>query len=118
MAGKERRRNTRVLFQATADLKFPDKSYVNCETSDLSLKGLFAAEVHGHEPGETCDVVLNLSGMTSDIKLRMKGKVVRQEAGGIGLKFFEIDLDSFLHLKNIVYYNSEDPDKLNEELAS
>lgn len=118
MKESERRRNTRVLFQATTDLQFADKAYQQCETSDLSLKGVFIPGLSGHQMGEKCDIILNLTGMTSDIKLRMKGEVVRVVDTGIALHFVEIDLDSFLHLKNIVYYNSEDPDKLHEEFVS
>jgi hypothetical protein len=34
------------------------------------------------------------------------------------LHFVEIDLDSFYHLKNIIYYNSSDPDTIEQELMS
>ncbi len=45
----------------------------------------------------------------------MKGEVVRVEEDCIALYFFEIDLDSFFHLRNIVYYNTEDADKIENE---
>ncbi|MBU0674219.1 MAG: PilZ domain-containing protein [Proteobacteria bacterium] len=118
MSEVERRKNTRVPFQATLDLKFADGRTHKCETNNLSLYGVFAEGVSGHPRGEVCDVVLNLTGATSDVRLRMKGEIMRVESNGVGLKFVEIDLDSFYHLKNILYYNSGDPDRLEEEFFS
>ena len=46
----------------------------------------------------------------------MKGKVVRSAPEGVALHFDEIDFDSFFHLRNIIYYHTEDPDSLEESL--
>jgi len=112
----ERRKNTRVAFQTTADLKFASKNYQQCETEDLCLKGMSVHGISGHAPGEKCDISLALSGSSSKLLLYMKGEVVRADEEGIALRFTEIDLDSFYHLKNIVYYNSADPDKIDSEM--
>jgi len=112
----ERRKNTRVPFQATVDLDFSGRRYQGCETENLSLKGVSVPGVKGHAVGETCEVSLALSGSTSELKLNMLGEVVRVEDNRIALVFKEIDIDSYYHLKNIIYYNSEDPDKIEREL--
>lgn len=117
MQNEEKRRNTRVAFQASADLKFSDKSYTHCETENLSIKGVSVFGITGHQVGEECELALALSGSTSELRLKMKGKIVRVDEDSIALNFTEIDLDSFYHLKNIVYYNSEDPDSIKSELA-
>jgi hypothetical protein len=74
--------------------------------------------VTGHKLGEKCLVSLRLVGSTSDLSLKMKGTVVRVEEDGLALHFYEMDLDSFFHLKNILYYNSENPDVLDKELSA
>ena len=112
-----RRKNSRVPFQATITLIFPEKIYRDCETRDLSLKGVFVLGIADHELGEQCDVSLHLVGASSALALKMKGEVVRTESDGLALHFYETDLDSFYHLKNILYYNSGDPDKLEEEFS-
>ncbi len=112
-----RRKNSRVQFCATISLDFPDQSHEECETHDLSLKGVFVQGITGRKIGDTCLVSLRLAGSTSDLVLKMKGEVVRVDDDGLALHFFEIDLDSFFHLKNILYYNSGDPDRLDEELS-
>lgn len=115
MGDANRRKSTRVPFKATVDLIFDGREYLKRQTSDLSLTSVFVPGVTGHEAGETCRLNLHLTGLSSDILLHMKGRIQRVEQDGIGLEFFEIDLDSFYHLKNIVYYNSGDPDKLEDE---
>lgn len=114
----DQRRNTRVPFQSSATLDFPDKTHVACEITDLSLKGVFVHGVTGQQQGEICQISLDLSGSTSHLVLKMKGKVVRVEAHGLALHFQEMDLDSYLHLKNILYYNAEDPDALEDEFSA
>jgi hypothetical protein len=112
----ERRKNTRVAFQTTTDLSFANKNYRQCETENLSLKGMSVKGITGHASGETCDVSLALSGSSSKLVLEMKGEIVRVEKNAIALHFTDIDLDSFYHLKNIVYYNADDPDKIASEV--
>ncbi len=117
MEDNEKRKNTRVHFQASADLKFADKSYSKCETENLSVKGVSVLGVTGHQLGEKCELALALSGSTSELRLEMKGEIVRIDENGVALHFTEIDLDSFYHLKNIVYYNSTDPDTIRSEFS-
>jgi hypothetical protein len=114
--GRERRKNTRVPFQTIADVVFNDKHYYDCATENLSVKGVSVLGITDHKIGETCELSLALNGSTSQLRLSMKGKVVRADAEGIALHFTEIDLDSFYHLKNIIYYNSDDPDTVEQEL--
>lgn len=117
METDNRRRNSRVSFQATITLDFAGMIYKECETHDLSMKGVFVAGVTGHKIGDKCDISLHLVGATSDLALKMKGQVVRVEGNGLALHFLETDLDSYYHLKNILYYNSENPDILEEEFS-
>jgi len=115
---ENKRKNSRVPFQVIIGLDFPDRSHAECETADLSLKGVFVLGVTGHKIGENCLVTLRLVGSTSHLSLKMKGTVVRVKEDGLALHFYEMDLDSFFHLKNILYYNSENPDALDDELSA
>lgn len=115
---RERRRNTRVPFKTIADVVFPNARYTQCATENLSIKGVSVLGVTGHAIGEECDLFLDLSGTSSQLRLVMKGTVVRVDGDGIALHFTEIDIDSFYHLKNIIYYNSNDPDAIEEEFVN
>ncbi len=112
-----KRKNSRVPFRATISLDFPGQTHAECETVDLSLKGVFVLGVTSHQPGDCCRASLRLAGSTSHLTLTMNGRVVRVEKNGLALHFEEMDLDSFFHLKNILYYNSGDPDRLDAELG-
>ena len=114
MAQKERRRNARVEFKTTVNLQFDGQQYKDCAVSNLSVKGLFVRGITDRRQGEKCKISLQLSGSSSELILNMKGVIVRVTPEGVGIHFEEINFDSFYHLKNIVYYNSEDPDSLTE----
>lgn len=113
MTMDNRRHTTRVKFETKVSLIFAGETYEECDTEDLSVKGLFVKGV-GRTVGEECEVTLRLLGLSSELMLEMKGKVARVTEKGIAIHFYEFDLDSFYHLKNIVYYNSDNPDELHD----
>ena len=115
MTQQERRKNARVKFKTTVNLQFNDHLYEQCAISNLSVKGLFAQGITDRNQGEKCKINLQLTGSSSELILTMTGVIVRTTPEGIGIHFEEINFDSFYHLKNIVYYNSEDPDSLTED---
>lgn len=111
----ERRKNTRVEFKTTATVRFDEEVYEQLAIRDLSTRGIFVLGCTDKKKGQTCVVDLLLSGASSELKLSMKGVVVRTDVEGVGIRLTEIDIDSFFHLKNIIYYNADDPDKLMED---
>jgi hypothetical protein len=48
--------------------------------------------------------------------LRITALVARADGERMAVQFQEMDLDSIFHLKNILYYNSGDPDRIDREL--
>jgi hypothetical protein len=109
------RRRSRVPFHTVVSLAFPDgETFNHCETRDLGLRGIFVEGVKGREAGETCRVELCLTGTSSRMCLAMEGTVTRCQEEGIAIRFTAMDPDSFFHLRNIIYYNSEDADELRD----
>ncbi len=115
MTHDERRKNTRVDFHTTVDVSFPDVAYTACPTENLSTKGVFVDNIPDRSLGDTCSIVLKLTGSATDLSLSMSGEVVRLVKEGVGIHFSEMDLDSFSHLRQIIYYNSDDPDLISED---
>ena len=102
----ERRRDARVTFRTFAKLSYPEgRVFEECETTDVSVSGVFVEGVKGVEQGEKCDVEFHLTGRTSSLVLGMAGETVRVQENGVALQFFDIDEDSFYHLQNVVYFN-------------
>ncbi|MEN8136773.1 MAG: PilZ domain-containing protein [Thermodesulfobacteriota bacterium] len=107
----EKRRDVRVTFRTTVKLSFPDgRTFDECETSDVSVSGVFVKGVTGVDCGDKCQVKFHLSGRTSSLVLELDGEIVRTQAVGVALQFFEVDEDSFYHLQNIVYFSYKHAD--------
>jgi hypothetical protein len=70
------------------------------------------------EEGSPCRMTIHLHGGSSELSFRLAGEVVRVDGDGAAVRFTGIDIDSFYHLRNIVYYNSGDPDRLADEFIS
>ncbi|GEM_PF-1688114 len=88
-----------------------------CGTKDISLKGLFCADPSAVYPvGTICEIKLSLGGEPSAFSLKMQGRVVRSESTGMAIEFNEMDIESLIHLKNIMYYNTGMPEIIDEEL--
>lgn len=115
MKQNERRKDSRVTFTTTIDLCFHDETIHNCSTRDLSCKGVFVPGLKHRQNGDQCRLVIRLTGTEPDQLIEVKGEIVRKTSDGCGFHFKQMDLDSFQHLKNIVYFNSNTPDQLNED---
>jgi len=109
---ENKRTHTRVGFNVEAKVIFFDRTFDNCKVRDLSLDGIFLKDIEDVTVGEECDIELVLKGKSSDLALKMDGKVARLENGGAAIKFSMLNSDTFYHLRNIIYYNSDDPDKV------
>ena len=117
--GDDKRKRTRVHFETQVVLK-TDVSEITADanSSDISMKGMFISTNEKIPVGTPCDIEIVLSGTTSRLALNIEGVVARRDKGGLGITFNSMDVDSYLHLKNIVMYNAEDPDAVEEEMFS
>lgn len=110
----EKRKNTRVPFNIESAVGYQGRT-VKGEVVNLSLTGMLfksSDEIPIHTP---LDIVFFLTGTTSRLTINLNGKAVRVDERGTAIEFNEIDIDSFIHLKNIVAYNEGDEDKIMEE---
>ncbi|TWI72433.1 PilZ domain-containing protein [Desulfobotulus alkaliphilus] len=104
----ERRRMKRVAFETEVRLHVGEHEIrVEGSSRDLSQKGVFVATDVPLKEGTECRVEIQLSGMEEPICLFMKGRVARIVPKGVGVEFFEMDLETFTHLRNVVLYNSD-----------
>lgn len=109
----ERRQKKRVDFKTHIILTTDDSEvHLDGSSKDLSLKGVYVNTDEALAIGSKCRVEIRLTGMTEDLILRMIGRIVRQEPDGLAVVFKTMDLDSYTHLKNIVRYNTSDPDSI------
>jgi len=110
-SNNEKRRHSRVGFSTEIEILIQaDGKEVKLlgNSRDLSLKGIFVNAEEKFVPGTKCLVNVFLTGGIDKIELQMKGTVARMSDNGMGLIFDSMDVDTYSHLKNIVYYNSTD----------
>lgn len=106
----ERRRSTRVGFNLTVEIRYGDIEY-EAELLNVSLTGMLLQSDIPLQIGGDLEVILSLGDEDFEgIRLQLKAQVVREaDDDQYGLEFKELSLDSFIHLKNIVTYNTGDP---------
>ncbi|MEN1759629.1 PilZ domain-containing protein [Anoxynatronum sibiricum] len=115
---EEKRKLSRVLFQIRALIKKENMAFTG-KVENLSLNGLLihlTEKTDDLHSGDNVDVTIDLAGESSGLFINVTGQVVRmEEDGSLALHLTHIDLDSFVHLKNILAYNSGDYDKIMDE---
>ena len=116
---KERRKKTRVHFETQVILRSGTSEISsNVNSKDISVKGMFVRTDKKLPIGASCDIQILLTGTTNNLFLNLKGRVVRHDDSGLGLDFDSIDVDSYMHLKNLLMYNAQDPDAIEKEIVS
>lgn len=112
----EKRRFQRIPFRRQLAFKCTKGTHFG-ELKDLSLGGAYIENPTIYPyVRETVEVAFYLDN-ASNVVIYIKGEVLRVEEGrGFAVKFVEIDPKSFTHLKNIIYYNSPDPEVAKKEI--
>ncbi len=114
----ERRKRTRVDFETLADVQATGARIVDQKTRDLSLKGVFLLGRHPLTAGQGCMVTVHLPAEGEDAPtLHMEGKVVRATPEGTAIDFVSMDPETYLHLRNLIILNAEDPEAAERELV-
>ena len=103
----EKRNFTRVLFQTEAVVTYEERK-IEGEVENLSMNGMFLRTFEKIPQNAPLEIKISLSGASSELCIELKGFVVRQADDGVAIQFKEMDLDSFIHLKNTVAYNRGD----------
>jgi hypothetical protein len=112
------RSRTRVSSQKRTTLSWQGGTCEG-ELVNLSLKGCLVAGAESTPAlvGEGVSVVIHLDPDSPELDVRVRGRVVRQDADGMAVDFTEVELESFRHLFRLVQYNAPDPDNIEQELS-
>jgi hypothetical protein len=114
MKAMNQREFTRVALHSTAQVRFGDES-ITGEIENLSLTGTFV-KTPAQIPVDTeVQITIMLAGASSELSVNVKGKVVRTEADGFGVRFVGMNLDSFFHLRSFFVARDMDEDQVRKE---
>lgn len=111
----ERRRFTRIAFDAEAELHFGERRWV-VQIEDISFKGVLLSHPQGFE-AELGDPLLLDIWLDSDVQLLLPMTLSRIGADFLGCSCGAIDLDSMTHLRRLVELNLGDESLLDRELV-
>jgi len=108
----ERRKHTRVPVGFNIVVTVQGEE-IPISTKNISLRGMQCPADERFKVGETCHVAIIL---TEGVTISIDGKILRTKNDGVGIFFSTMSDSSYGHLKRLVRYNSDDPDKIDEEL--
>jgi Tfp pilus assembly protein PilZ len=110
------RKFSRVLFHIEATVKFGLQQFVG-KIENLSIRGMFLSSDGKLAIGDEVEIAIALNDQPEN-KLLIDGKVVRVTEHGLALSFDRIDSDSYSHLKRIIEFNTDDADRVDEEIEN
>ena len=111
---REKRRRSRVDISLEVYV-YLEGERISTLTRNISLKGILCTQIKGVQPGQNCQVHLELP---SEISMNFMGRVVWSDSRGTAIDFLEMDSESFGHLYNLVRLYAEDADAIEKELLT
>jgi hypothetical protein len=115
MSNQRRRSRACARFRAAVVVDGRDVPIV---TENISLKGLLctgSTELPDMlSAGQECLVKLDLS---PEATISIQGRIIRSTPTETAIDFLRMDEDSFAHLRNLVRFNIDNPDVVDEEIA-
>ena len=88
---------------SSAELSSDTMQIDNISHNGIALKGSFPAP-----KGTKCNIELMLPGEETTV-LKVCGVIIRNDDENLAIEFSTIGYDSFDHLRNLIMYNSDDP---------
>ncbi len=113
-----RRTRIRTNFLGVVRISSDEWGTETAECENLSLRGVFAKYYGRLRPGDLCRVEIVLSDAESSGGIVARGRVARRTEEGLGVEFLEMEPESFIHLERLLEWNSDDADKIAEELTN
>jgi hypothetical protein len=114
MITMEKRHFSRVDYHIHAVITCDGETFQS-EVENLSLKGMLVRSERVLPQGKPVAITITLSSVTPPVEIHLNGLVVRAQGGELGFAFDRIELDSFVHLRNIVAICKGDADSVMDE---
>jgi hypothetical protein len=116
-AETEKREFTRVPITFEVAITVGGRALEGCSVRDLSMKGMLVLSKEKFPLGTACEAVIAL--VQGEVEIHTSGVVAAEHPLGFAMEFSTIDgLESYIHLRNLVLFNSPDTEKVEEEFQS
>ncbi|MFP4354074.1 MAG: PilZ domain-containing protein [Phycisphaerae bacterium] len=114
---QERRHFSRVKYDVDATLEFQQELFES-DLIDLSLRGALVSTGASPRKGQEVALRFSLAQSGVPVSVRCQGTVVRNDQRGVGIRFDQMDVDSFNELKAILSNNLGDADRVEHEFQT
>jgi hypothetical protein len=111
-----KRRFSRIIFNVKGKLTVDNDVYLVDRIANLSVGGCLLEIEADFSLGSDCKFTILLPRMAPGVDVF--GEIVRAGDGEVVLKFTTIDQENLFHLQNIIRYNAEDPDAIEQEISN
>lgn len=112
----EKRRFSRIFFDVQAKLTVDGVVYAVDRIANLSVGGCLLEIDADFILGSGCVFTILLPHMAPEVNVL--GEIIRTGNGEVSLKFVTIEAEDLFHLQNIIRYNAEDPDAVEQEISA
>ena len=113
---ENKRRFTRVPFRMKTRVTIGGVIFNADEICNLSIGGCLLPFDVPYPLGTSCHIEILLNQEDPSLCVDVEGEIVRKKSEVTAIRFTRIDPDSLFHLRNIVRYNSPDPDAVEDEI--
>ncbi|ROV59563.1 PilZ domain-containing protein [Vibrio ponticus] len=111
----ERRRFSRIVYQAQADVMQND-TQVTASVKDLSLHGLLLDCPQSQQLDSSKTILIKFQLTDSDITIELEGRIISEVQGITRVIIEHIDIESISHIKRIIELNVGDDQLLHREI--
>lgn len=118
-ASSEKRKHTRLPVAVKAEIQLENGKICPGVTKNISFSGILAEIQKAEEvrEGDLCNLTIFLADGQKGPAIEFECKVVHKEKSNLGFKYIAIiDVESYMHFKNLMVSNSNEPEMLIQEL--
>ncbi|MEO5345677.1 MAG: PilZ domain-containing protein [Magnetococcus sp. YQC-9] len=113
---RDRRANSRVDFAYELVLRDEEGRFYHGSFGNISLRGLL---FHSHDALPPLGTILSGTLELGSISLPFKGAVIHAQPGrGVAIRFQDMDVECFSHLRRLVSLNLGDSDTIDDEFLA
>jgi hypothetical protein len=113
----ERRTNTRVPFTIDAVIRYRDRP-INGSLLNISLRGICIDIPEMLPLHAMADVEIILEAGSKRMNLFLPCEVIRSELGGTAVRLRNMNVESYIALRDIVMDNAQNPETIMDEFRS
>jgi len=107
----EQREAKRIRFESQITIRTCDDTVeATADSRNISLKGIYLVPEKKIPVDTPCTLAITLTGKGSQMIVTIPGKICRHDGQGMAVAFLDMDVDSFVHIKNLVRLHTLETD--------